>query len=1077
VTSPVDAAARALAVAARDRSLLVEASAGTGKTHTIIDVILEVCVRREPRVPLTEIAAVTFTEKAAGELQSRLRDRLAECAAGDERESGRRAAARALEEIDRAQVGTIHAFCASLLRERPIEAGLVPDFEMLLPDASSAFARRVWEDWWRAEVSERPAGAVGRAIRSGVKLVGGEKEETLSRLAARLYEKRAQIDPRLLPPADASAVLADARRLAARALELERAAASAGNPAAVSLREIAVWLESLPSDLAAIRELSAQAPTFRFRAGWSDDEIKRWRDKDYRKHFLGSLSASEHWPLVVDLLRRLVDEPGGYLDVVEKRKRRESLLDFDDLLLHARRLLRESAAARRHFRGRYALIVVDEFQDTDPIQMEIVLRLAHREGGGDDWTALKPDPGRLLLVGDPKQSIYRFRRADLETYNAVARLLEEDRAVFIANRRSVAPILRWVNAVFGDALAPPVPPFQAPYSPVEPWGERFAPAEKRVVYLDPPPDWRETGEEKWRGAEAGAIAAFLADAIGRNALPVGNEARPAEAGDVAVLVRANDAIAPLQEALTAAGLEAVIEGGVDFFRREEPAAVLAALRAIDNPDDGVALFAALKSFLFAFSDEELFLARENGAILDVRRAESASGVLRQSLELLARLRLDRERRPASETLLDLLSTTGARVKTRARRIGGLQAQANLVQLTSLTRELEEGGSPFADVVAGLTAIESTDFSEPRAFEESRNAVRILTVHKAKGLEFPIVVVAGFGSTGRIGADGLLVPSRDGPWGASLKRGGDTVSSPGLELVRRADEEREQAELRRLLYVAATRAEDWLVVSRWRKITEGREGPVDAFDRTGVAVLGPAVLARPIAGLVDCRTGAPAHRRRRPRVLEADDRAARDLVREMADIEAREATLASKRSALLRRAGGGRAESDDRPVSESLPADEPSVAARVGCAVHRAMEVILAGEESAVAVLRATLEWELGAKRRDEVGAMVERLRKSPLITGAGRRFAEFPVLFRSPDDGALVEGKIDLLIEGEGGWTIVDYKTDRLDRLRDEEAVREHFEQYRPQLREYAAALKTLGVPVARACIVPARSGDVFDLL
>jgi ATP-dependent exoDNAse (exonuclease V) beta subunit len=109
--------------------------------------------------------------------------------------------------------------------------------------------------------------------------------------------------------------------------------------------------------------------------------------------------------------------------------------------------------------------------------------------------------------------------------------------------------------------------------------------------------------------------------------------------------------------------------------------------------------------------------------------------------------------------------------------------------------------------------------------------------------------------------------------------------------------------------------------------------------------------------------------------------------------------------------------------------------------------------------------------------MVERLRKSPLITGAGRRFAEFPVLFRSPDDGALVEGKIDLLIEGEGGWTIVDYKTDRLDRLRDEEAVREHFEQYRPQLREYAVALKTLGVPVARACVVSARSGDVFDLL
>ena len=1071
MTVPTDAGARERAVSGRTRSLLVEASAGTGKTHAIVDVIEEVTVRREPRVPLTQVAAVTFTEKAAGELQTRIRERLVQRAAAGP-DPARAAARAALEEIDRAQIGTIHAFCAALLRERPIEAGLVPGFGMLLPEASSAFARRVWEEWWRTEVDERPDGAVGNALRAGVKLVGGEQEETLSRLADRLYEKRSQIDPDRLPPADASTLLVEAGRLAARARAL--ADADAGNPAAPSMREIAGWLESLPDDLEAIRRAAALAPTFRFRAGRTNEDFKRWREKEYRK-FIDALAETEHWELVVDLLRRLVGEPGGYLDAVEKRKRRESLLDFDDLLLFARRLLAGSPAARRHFRDRYALIVVDEFQDTDPIQMEIVLRLAHEEGGGDAWETLRPEPGRLLLVGDPKQSIYRFRRADLETYNAVAGLFGADRETFVANRRSVPPILAWVNDVFGAALGPPVAAFQAAYSPVEPWGERIAPEGKRVVYLDPPGDWREDGE-RWRQAEARAIATFVADSVGRAGLPVGNEGRPARAGDVAVLVRSNDAIAPLQEAIAAVGLEAVIEGGVDFFRREEPAAVLAALRAIDNPDDRVALYAALKSFLFAFSDEELFLAREEGAEFDHRRASFAAGALREALDLLARLHGARDGRPASETLLELLAATGARVTARARRLGGLQAEANLVQLTSLARELESGASTFSAVVAGLSTIESADFSEPRAFEESRDAVRILTVHKAKGLEFPIVVVAGFGSTGRISAEGVLVPSRRGPWGASVKRGGDTLASPGFDAIRRADEEREKAELRRLLYVAATRAEDWLAVSRWRKITEGRDGPNDAFLRTGIAVLGPAVPGGRTAELVETRPELPAAPSRRARPSRVDESAAESLRREIREIEARPSRLSGTRSAPLRRAGGDAARTEDRPPSENVPAGEPSVAARVGCAVHRSMEMIERGGDPSAVVLRAALEWELGPRRRTEVAAMVERLRTSALFRTEGRRLPEFPVLFRSPEDGALVEGKIDLLIEGADGWTIVDYKTDRIDGLGGPAAVRAHFERYGPQLSEYAAALAILGVPVARACILSARTGEEFAL-
>ena len=1074
MTAPSDREARERTVARRERSLLVEASAGTGKTHAIIEVIVELCVRRADRLPLSRLAAVTFTEKAAGELQDRLRKRLAEIVESSDADDPTRARAReSLEEVDRAQVGTIHGFCSSLLRERPIEAGLVPDFRMLLPEASAALARRAWEEWWRQEIDERPDGALGRALRAGIRMAGGDDEMTLTALAADLYEKRARIQDARLPDAGAATVLAAARRLREQAQELRRQAEAAGNPVADTLGAIDGWLESLPDDLAAIRERQPFAPAIRFKPRWKDEEIDRWREKDY-KPFLESLPGTEYWPLLVDLLHRLADEPGGYLDTVARRKRRESLLDFDDLLFAARHLLRRSPAARSHFRGRYAVVIVDEFQDTDPIQMEIVLRLAHAEGGDEDWTRLVPEPGRLLLVGDPKQSIYRFRRADLETYTAVRELLGGNREIFVANRRSVPPILAWVNAVFGAAMAPPVASFQSPYSPVEPWGVRPEPAQKRVVYLEPPSAWR-ADSEKWRAAEAESIAGYLAAAIEGGTLPVG-DGRPARAGDVAILVRSNDGIGILQEAVARSGLDAVVDGGLDFFRREEPAAVLAALRAIDNPHDPIALYAALKSFLFAFSDEELFLARESGAAFDILRAELAPEALREALALLARLHREREERPASETLLDLLDATGAFVKASARRVGGLQAQANLHQLTSLARELEASSPSFGSVVAGLAAIGRTDASEPRAFEESHDAVRILTVHKAKGLEFPVVVLAGFGSFGHSGAEGLLVPRRGGSWGVSIKRGGEMLESPDFDALRREDDDRDRAEIRRLLYVAATRAEDWFVLSRWRNVTESRKGTVnDPFDRTALAVLGPIALSDALSSLVELRPSPPEAPHRSPRRRRASPAAAAALEREREEIAARPERLARLGAEALRRAGGEHASAEDRPFEERAPSEEPSLAARVGCAVHRAMEIVVRGGDPAAAVATAALEWDLGEERREEVAAMIETLTKVGTLASTGRRIAEFPVLFRSPDDGALVEGKIDLLVEGERGWTIVDYKTDRVDRRKG--GARAHFERYRPQLREYANALGVLGVPVARGCVVSARSGEVFDLL
>jgi hypothetical protein len=142
-----------------------------------------------------------------------------------------------------------------------------------------------------------------------------------------------------------------------------------------------------------------------------------------------------------------------------------------------------------------------------------------------------------------------------------------------------------------------------------------------------------------------------------------------------------------------------------------------------------------------------------------------------------------------------------------------------------------------------------------------------------------------------------------------------------------------------------------------------------------------------------------------------------------------------------------------------------------------MEIVVRGGDRSRAIHRAALEWELGTCRHREIETMVDVLLGSPVVATPSRRIAEFPILFRSPDDGALVEGKIDLLVEERDGWTIVDYKTDRVDDLGSAEAVRAHFEGYRPQLAEYATALSMIGVRVAGACILSARTGEAYDLL
>lgn len=1082
-TPAPDAETRLRIIRETGRSALVEASAGTGKTHILIEAILHRVFESSPPLSLSRTAALTFTEKAAGEMKIRLRRALERIASSDDTRSVR--AEEALRELDRGEVTTIHSFCLALLRERPFEAGIDPDFAQLDPAASSELASRVWNDWWKQEVEQRPGGAIARSLREGLAVgrVDEEKASSLSQIARALYNERTRLDEAALPRAEIAAIAPLFERWRA---ELARAITDArfpGDSRVGWLQRISDFLDQIlqARSLGDAADRASIFPPGSFQGGgappWLDprkteiqnlvnDEIKKFFGNDFPEQV-------RRWPALVAALDRLIDPESGYLAAVADEKRRRNVLDFDDLLLYARDLLRRSATARTHFRRRFEFLAVDEFQDTDPLQMEILLRLSAVDGGEADWRSIEPEPGRLFVVGDPKQSIYRFRRADVESYRAAARGLAKESLT--ASRRSFPAILDWVNNVFGRLLVEdPDRPFEIEYSPLHPWIVRPSPPGERVVYLEPPDGWCED-KELWNSCEADAVARDISQRIASGIV---------RARDTAILVRSNARVADFQEALDRYRIASVLEGGQEFYERAETAAVVAALKAISNPHDAVSLYATLKSLLFSFSDEDLLREQLAGVTFRYDRPGPASERLARVYDLFSRLRQERHSRSARDTLNELYAETGAVEIARAGE-QGLQAAANLERLAVIAGDLSAAGLSFGSVVRALEGEAGAETGEPRAFEEEEDAVRILTVHKAKGLEFPVVYVADLGAQGGGKRPAIVFGGSSGIWGTTAAMGGFAVETPGYRQALSENDERERAEEKRLFYVAATRAKDLLVISCWRAIRNTRNGLSDARDRetSNLGRFWEAMRPDRLPGLVGIASPEPTFPPRLELVPVPDAKAAEDLRDEIAQLGERAAVLQADRSLPLRRAGlhepAAESPSEDRSREDREPAETPSRAQRIGSAVHEAMQALVERRMPPnEAANEASADWELAPSEASEVRRLVAKLVASDLFrrsANASRRLSEIPVLFRD-SAGFLVEGKIDLLFEESGTWFVVDYKTDRWDRSVDRDALAR--QRYAPQLADYAAAVRALGegVRVGAAWILSARDGEAIPV-
>ncbi len=743
-----DEAARHRIRTSLDESLIVEASAGTGKTTELVHRIVAVL---EHGAKIDQIAAVTFTHKAAGELKLRLREEL------DTARHRAPVLEDALKRLEEASIGTIHAFCAQILRERPVEARVDPAFEELNEQESARLYQRAFRAWLERRLNVESPGL----RRAFARLAWRDSWDDSPPLEQLQWAGKKLVEWRDYPAAWHREPFAREEELGTMARLVRELADLSSRPRRITdnlyksllpLRGLAEWIErgekggrrdddALEGRLLKLaRELRTNLKgSGAYGEGASREEIIARRDELLR--WIGEFRRRAD----ADLAALLREEMTELVEEYQDRKRRSGKLDFVDLLTSVRDLVCGQPEVRRYLQNRFTHLFVDEFQDTDPLQAEILLLLAADDPAESDWLRARPKAGKLFLVGDPKQSIYKFRRADMVLYRQVKQGLMDRGAGFVTLTRSfraVRNIQQFVNAAFETEMTGDAEAGQADWAALEEFRPEPENRPSVIVLPVPRPYKSRIAKEAINRSLPDAIAAFIAWLLDHS----GWQFRPR---DIAVLFRrrtqaGSDLTREYARALEARLIPHLLAGSKSFHRREEVETMRAALTAIEWPNDELSVFATLKGSLFAIPDEVLLRYRhKHGPLHPFHKPEDAAfSTVIEALALLGDLHRSRNRQPFAATVNALLEATRAHAGF-VLRPGGDQILANVARVAELARTYEmTGGISFRGFVEELTAQgEKEEAAEAPVLEEDSDGVRLMTVHGAKGLEFPVVILA------------------------------------------------------------------------------------------------------------------------------------------------------------------------------------------------------------------------------------------------------------------------------------------------------------------------------------------------
>jgi ATP-dependent helicase/nuclease subunit A len=1060
--TPRDTAAREAVRDRIDETMFVEAGAGSGKTTCLVDRFVTLV---ESGVEADRIAAITFTEKAAGELSDRIRSELQSRSTT----SGR--CAEALHDLDRAAICTLHAFALRLLSEHPIEAGLPPRLAVLDEISSQLAFEARWESFVDRLIEDRE---VERALR--MLLAAGVRVDHLHEVAVQfghnwdLVEDRAGRAPRQVPQLRIERLLDELDAVVAMSSECR----DGSDRLLARLGELAEWgsdLQSASDDDGRMERLD-RAPSFRVggvgRAGnWPaiNDIRSRVQDLEILRDRLRDDVQQAGLELLSDELARFTTEAA-------EGRRLAGELEYHDLLVLARAMLRDPVhgpGVRAAVAQRYQRLLLDEFQDTDPIQVELAVLIGsrHPDAAARVWWEVEVEPGRLFFVGDPKQSIYRFRRADIANFllarDTVGGRIEQ----LTANFRTVEPILRWVNYTFSQLIQAEAES-QPDYVPLDP--VRSAPGSGPAVAFigcqSHPRAWR---ADDLRQAEAADVAASIRQAINDGWSVFDRQAgewRVAKWWDVAVLLPARTSLRALERGLEQAGVPYRAETSSLVYGSGEVRDLLMVARAVEDPTDSLAIVAALRTAAFGCGDDDLYTWRHNqGGGWDHQRplpdGAPADHPVAQGLKWLGELHRERLWLSPSQVLERIV---------RERRL--MEAAFVHERPRDLWRRLrfvvdqcrawaEAGGGTLRDYLAWvrLQSAEGSRVVETVLPETDDEAVRILTIHGAKGLEFPITVLSGMTTQLAARPGGVQVffaPGRG--WVLRLKKGIETAEFSEYQPI---EEQMDRHERLRLLYVAATRARDHLIVSVHRKdnpnpgstaaelLYQAGWDPALVEDLVPEEPAGVAAVPAVSATEISLPSLEDWERQRQDALVSA--------TRPVAISATRLAEEAARAAHLEALAG---AQKDPRDI-DLPPWQKGRYGSAIGRAVHAVLQSVdlLTGQGLPEAcAAQAAAEGVLG--QEDVIQAFCQSAVSSELVQRAVRRPHWREVYVGVPYRDGVLEGYIDLLYRDDDGLVIVDYKTDS---WRTEADLGSKVERYRIQLEAYGEAVRgSVGEPAVR---------------
>jgi ATP-dependent helicase/nuclease subunit A len=1107
-------------------AIAVTAGAGSGKTRVLVGRYLHLLERG---YPLRSLVAITFTAKAAREMRSRIRaaieQRLSDLPTSSlqsptsnfhaKRPTSNLWAA-AFTELDAARIGTIHSLCAEVLRAHPAEAGLDPNFVVLEEGQSAA---------WQAQSIES---ALAWAITQSdtAPLINLCTENGLRDILAALLARRLDvatawqadpqpdtlladwIDARLDAPAWGNALTALAEVYAHKAddkLEMARRDVLAKWIEIRAARAAHDW-DTLLNGLAELRKATSIGGQ---KGNWAAADLIAAREamSALRDHYDAELAPLIGKDCAISwLLDRQLAEARPALQAIHTRaladyqrlKDERQALDFDDLEGRAARLLRDRRDVRERWQRDVYAVLVDEFQDTNDRQRDIVYALTGFHVSDDPslrgtkqspsvgpeiasqkTLAMTPPRGELFIVGDAKQSIYKFRGADVTVFRQVQADVAHANGLTVdldLTFRAHQPLVEITNALLAPILGKgndPARPYEVPFAPLR--AQRQHPD-----HLPPHVEIQMgVGDDAPQGRRAAAAA--LAERLRQL------HADGFAWSDIALLFRASTTFGVYEDALERAAIPFVTVAGRGFYARPEIRDVLNALAAIADPTDDLALAGLLRSPAIGLSDAALYplrFAPDSDQPRSLWEALQTSEVSETSeaYRLIAELHALAGRVSVAEVLKRFLDLTHYRALLGAapqghrlrRNVDKLLADAHASRLISLGEFLEY-----------VQTLQDSGVREGEAPVEAGGAVQLMTVHKAKGLEFPVVVIADAAHEARGGSNPVLIDDRLGLL-VNL-RDADKHQSITYRLAQLIEEAQDDAEDQRLLYVAVTRAQEKLIVNGHAKITpQGKLSTRGWLARLGeviglseVTLESKLVAPRPLdthlpdgfAEPIGCMIYPATTAETAETLLPSEPPIAcsspmPDLVRRL-DIPA----AANPQSAI---------KNLQSKILRIVPrAQRPSGPAWVvGKLVHEALRRWRFPDQGDFDVFLWPLALETGLTDHAEIQAtinearrLVQRFQAHPLRAEIDRAERWHEVPYALPDD----TGVIDLLYRSGDVWTIVDFKTDEVRSSVELRATIER-EHYAAQVRRYVEAVSAHIGQQPRARLIFLNVGNTIQM-